>query len=42
MKSQIHYALAHPVFDPFKQILPGHSWRAGRLSFVLTANIGLE
>jgi len=43
MRSQIEFALAHPVFDPETQILPGHFWRAGpTLSAGLTCNIGVE
>jgi len=42
MRSQIEFALQHPVFDPDTQILPGHFWRAGSLSFGLTCNIGME
>lgn len=42
MKSQIAFALAHPVYDPMTQILPGHFWRASDdISAALTANIGL-
>jgi len=41
MKSQIEFALAHPVFDPDTQILPGHFWATNFLSFGLTVNIGL-
>ena len=42
MRSRIAYALAHPVFDPEKQIVQGHFWRAGNLSLGLTVNIGME
>lgn len=43
MKSQIEFALEHPVFDPEKQIISGHSWFVERLvSAVLTVNIGME
>lgn len=43
MKSQIEFALAHPVFDPEKQIIDGHRWFAERLvSACLTVNIGME
>lgn len=43
MKSQIEFALAHPVFDPERQIIPGHYWRAGQIeSACLTVNIGME
>jgi len=40
---QIAYALAHPVFDPERQITPGHFWRvSGDISAGLTVNIGQE
>jgi hypothetical protein len=43
MKSQIAFALAHPVFDPERQIVTGHYWRAGdTVSACLTVNIGEE
>lgn len=42
MRSQIAFALAHPVFDPERQITRGHFWRMGALSFGLTVNIGME
>lgn len=42
MRSQIEFALAHPVFDPETQIMPGHFWQMGGLSFGLTVNIGME
>jgi hypothetical protein len=42
MRSQIEFALAHPVFDPERQFLPGHFWRTRDLTFGLTCNIGLE
>lgn len=42
MRSQITFALDHPVFDPEKQIVSGHFWRAGGLSLGLTVNIGME
>ena len=42
MKSQIEFALAHPVFDPERQIVGGHFWRcASGMSAGLTVNIGL-
>ena len=42
MKSQIEFALAHPVFDPETQITTGHFWRASdNVSAGLTCNIGL-
>lgn len=43
MKSQVEFALAHPVFDPQAQIVPGHYWRAAHdVSAGLTVNIGME
>jgi hypothetical protein len=42
MNTHAAYALAHPVFDPERQITTRHGWRQGRLSFMLTVNIGLE
>lgn len=43
MRSQVEFALAHPVFDPEKQIIAGHYWRADRAtSAFLTVNIGME
>ena len=42
MRSQIEFALAHPVFDPMTQITDGHFWRLGYLSACLTVNIGME
>jgi len=45
MRSQIEFALAHPVFDPERQIVAGHYWvadRAGGVSACLTVNIGEE
>jgi hypothetical protein len=43
MKSQVEFALAHPVFDPEWQIVVGHYWAAGRdVSACLTVNIGME
>lgn len=40
---QIRYALAHPVFDPEKQITLGHFWLLpGGVSAGLTVNIGME
>lgn len=42
MQSQIEFALAHPVFDPDRQIVAGHFWRcASDMSAGLTVNIGL-
>ena len=43
MRSQIEFALAHPVFDPERQITAAHFWRIGRtMSAGLTVNIGME
>jgi hypothetical protein len=43
MRSQIEFALLHPVFDPARQIVTGHYWRAGdTVSACLTVNIGME
>ena len=43
MRSQINFALAHPVFDPDRDIVVGHYWRATRdISACLTVNIGEE
>ena len=41
MHKQAIWALAHPVFDPERQIA-GHHWRIGRTSVGLTVNIGME
>ena len=43
MRQHIEFALAHPVFDPMKQIVPGHYWLADHsTSACLTVNIGME
>jgi hypothetical protein len=43
MRSQIAFALAHPVYDPRWQIVPGHYWWAQPdVSACLTVNIGEE
>lgn len=42
MNTHATYALAHPVYDPERDITASHHWRAGRLSFGLTVNIGME
>lgn len=43
MHQQALFALAHPVFDPERQIIKGHYWRADRtVSGCLTVNIGME
>jgi hypothetical protein len=37
------FALAHPVFNPDEQILPGHHWEVERgITAGLTVNIGME
>lgn len=41
--SKAAFALAHPVFDPERQILPGHTTIVDRnVSACLTVNIGME
>lgn len=43
MHKQAIWALAHPVFDPERQIVAGHFWQFDReWSAGLTVNIGLE
>ncbi len=43
MRSQVEFALAHPVFDPMTQIIKGHYWWPDdRVSACLTVNIGME
>jgi hypothetical protein len=43
MSRQSEFALAHPVFDPDRQIIKGHCWLAERtVSACLTVNIGME
>jgi hypothetical protein len=43
MNSHAAYALAHPVFDPERQIVGGHYWLEDRtVSACLTVNLGLE
>ncbi len=43
MHHQVAFALAHPVFDPERQIVAGHHWRHERLITAgLTCNIGME
>ena len=43
MSSKAAFALAHPVFDPERQITKGHSWwEAPLVSALLTVNIGME
>ncbi len=42
-KGQIEFALAHPVFDPMKHIIAGHSWMTERfVSATMPVNIGME
>jgi hypothetical protein len=43
MHKQATWALAHPVFDPERQIVRGHFWwPSPRISAGLTVNIGME
>lgn len=43
MNSHAQFALAHPVFDPERQIITGHYWAFERdVSACLTVNIGME
>jgi len=43
MNGHVQFALAHPVFDPSTQIVPGHFWFVDRfVSMGLTVNLGLE
>lgn len=43
MNTHAGFALAHPVYNPETQIVPGHYWRADRdVSAALTVNIGAE
>lgn len=42
MNMHAAFALAHPVFDPKRQIVGGHHWRKGHVSIGLTVNIGME
>ena len=43
MHVQATFALAHPVFDPVRQIVRGHHWVAERnVTAGLTVNIGME
>ena len=42
-QAQFAFALAHPVFDPERQIIAGHYFRAERdVSGCLTVNLGME
>jgi hypothetical protein len=43
--AHVNFALAHPVFDPDRQIVPGHFWVASAMPVIsagLTVNIGME
>lgn len=43
MHSQATFALAHPVFDPERQLVRQHFWLVTKfISAGLTVNIGLE
>lgn len=43
MHAQAIFALAHPVYVPQRDMLPGHSWVAERaVTACLTVNIGEE
>jgi hypothetical protein len=43
MNQHVEIALAHPVFDPERQINQSFFWRAEpRISLGLTCNIGME
>lgn len=42
MNNHVAFALAHPVYNPRRQIVAGHFWRDGRLAFALTVNLGME
>jgi hypothetical protein len=43
MDSHARFALAHPVYDPKRDIVPGHHWWVDRrMSAGLTVNIGME
>ena len=43
MNHHATFALAHPVFDPERQIIAGHYWPEERgVSACLTVNIGME
>lgn len=40
---QVAFALAHPVYDPERQIKTGHYWVCGdSMTACLTVNIGME
>lgn len=40
--NHVDFALAHPVFDPDRDMRQGHFWRSGKFGFGLTANVGME
>jgi hypothetical protein len=43
VKSQVEFALAHPVFDPERQIVPGHFWRVEwRPNWSITAGLTVD
>ena len=43
MIKQALYAMAHPVFDPERQITGKHYWQADRdVTACMTVNIGME
>lgn len=43
MHVHARFALAHPVYDPERQIIGGHYWLEERdLSACLTVNLGME
>jgi len=43
LNTHVIYALAHPVFDPERQIVTDHFWQQDRgVSAGLTCNIGME
>ena len=43
MRSHVEFALAHPVFDPERQIVKGHNWIVDPTTTAcLTVNIGME
>jgi hypothetical protein len=43
MNKHAVFGLAHPVFDPERQIVAGHHWAEERdVTACLTVNIGME
>jgi hypothetical protein len=43
MDNHARFALAHPIYDPPRDVRPGHYWQAEReVSAGLTCNIGEE